>query len=216
MGAPQGRIVRRSDAVRPGATNDPAAMTAENRGAVLKLEGNSPAAKWAATSRKTKKSIWGRRERSSWTRNVTDTGRPRTSAERSVRSFACLDSFHSAANWSGVATLVLSPGIPHSFPKPHAVAERARAAFEAAGKPLRVLDALYPREDGVGFIEERPHLADEKLDDTQKALVAELAEALVGQGKLGEARGILDRAEQVFDMEVTTRVEKQWQFHQAA
>jgi UDP-N-acetylmuramoylalanine--D-glutamate ligase len=33
-----------------------------------------------------------------------------------------------AADWAGVDTLVLSPGIPHTFPKPHPVAERARRA----------------------------------------------------------------------------------------
>jgi len=31
-----------------------------------------------------------------------------------------------AADWKGVDTLVLSPGIPHTFPKPHPIAERAR------------------------------------------------------------------------------------------
>jgi hypothetical protein len=39
---------------------------------------------------------------------------------------------------------------------------------------LRVLDALYPREDGEGPREERPRLADEKLSDDQKQLVMEL------------------------------------------
>ncbi len=33
-----------------------------------------------------------------------------------------------AADWRGIDTLVLSPGIPHTFPKPHPVAERARQA----------------------------------------------------------------------------------------
>lgn len=33
-----------------------------------------------------------------------------------------------SADWAGVDTLVLSPGIPHTFPKPHPVAERARKA----------------------------------------------------------------------------------------
>jgi UDP-N-acetylmuramoylalanine--D-glutamate ligase len=35
-------------------------------------------------------------------------------------------------DWSGIAGLVMSPGIPHSFPKPHPVA----AAAKAAGVPL--------------------------------------------------------------------------------
>lgn len=33
-----------------------------------------------------------------------------------------------SADWSGIDTLVLSPGIPHTFPKPHPIAERARKA----------------------------------------------------------------------------------------
>ena len=33
-----------------------------------------------------------------------------------------------SADWDGIDTLVLSPGIPHTFPKPHPVAERARKA----------------------------------------------------------------------------------------
>ena len=33
-----------------------------------------------------------------------------------------------AMDWTGVDTLVLSPGIPHTFPTPHPVAEKARAA----------------------------------------------------------------------------------------
>lgn len=33
-----------------------------------------------------------------------------------------------SADWAGVDTLVLSPGIPHTFPKPHPIAERARKA----------------------------------------------------------------------------------------
>jgi formylglycine-generating enzyme required for sulfatase activity len=39
---------------------------------------------------------------------------------------------------------------------------------------LRVLDALYPREDGEGPREERPRLAEDKLTEEQKLLVAEL------------------------------------------
>lgn len=31
-----------------------------------------------------------------------------------------------ASDWAGIDTLVLSPGIPHTFPKPHPIAERAR------------------------------------------------------------------------------------------
>ena len=37
-----------------------------------------------------------------------------------------------AADWAGIAALVLSPGIPHSFPAPHPVA----AAAKAAGVPV--------------------------------------------------------------------------------
>lgn len=33
-----------------------------------------------------------------------------------------------SADWSGIDTLVLSPGIPHTYPKPHPIAERARKA----------------------------------------------------------------------------------------
>jgi UDP-N-acetylmuramoylalanine--D-glutamate ligase len=33
-----------------------------------------------------------------------------------------------SADWDGIDMLVLSPGIPHTFPKPHPVAERARKA----------------------------------------------------------------------------------------
>lgn len=33
-----------------------------------------------------------------------------------------------SADWSGIDTLVLSPGIPHAYPKPHPIAERARKA----------------------------------------------------------------------------------------
>jgi UDP-N-acetylmuramoylalanine--D-glutamate ligase len=36
-----------------------------------------------------------------------------------------------AADWRGIDTLVLSPGIAHTFPKPHPVAEKARAADAA-------------------------------------------------------------------------------------
>src|ERR1044071_4012998 len=53
-----------------------------------------------------------------------------------------------ADSWNGVDTLVLSPGIPHTFPKPHPIAERARKANAAIVCDIDLLgracpDAIY-------------------------------------------------------------------------
>lgn len=58
---------------------------------------------------------------------------------------------HRAESWTGVATLVLSPGIPHSFPKPHAVAERARAAGAEIIGDIELLVRACPNARYVGI-----------------------------------------------------------------
>ena len=56
-----------------------------------------------------------------------------------------------AAEWSGVALLVISPGIPHTHPRPHPIAARARAAGAAlVGDVELLLRAVRgPRRIGV-------------------------------------------------------------------
>jgi UDP-N-acetylmuramoylalanine--D-glutamate ligase len=55
-----------------------------------------------------------------------------------------------AADWAGIDTLVLSPGIPHSFPKPHPVADRARQADAAIVCDVDLLGRACPDAVYVG------------------------------------------------------------------
>ncbi|MGH7094927.1 MAG: Mur ligase family protein, partial [Stellaceae bacterium] len=52
--------------------------------------------------------------------------------------------------WRRIAALVLSPGIPHSFPKPHPVVERARADGTEIIGDLELLFRAQPRARFVG------------------------------------------------------------------
>ncbi len=54
------------------------------------------------------------------------------------------------ADWHGIDTLVLSPGIPHNFPKPHPVAARARAADAAIVCDVDLLGRACPDAIYVG------------------------------------------------------------------
>jgi UDP-N-acetylmuramoylalanine--D-glutamate ligase len=55
-----------------------------------------------------------------------------------------------AADWADVRTLVLSPGIPHSYPKPHPVAEKARAVDAEIVCDIELLARACPRAAYVG------------------------------------------------------------------
>jgi UDP-N-acetylmuramoylalanine--D-glutamate ligase len=56
----------------------------------------------------------------------------------------------SQADWSRVRTLVLSPGIPHRFPKPHPVAEKALAAKAAVISDIELLARAEPEARYLG------------------------------------------------------------------
>ena len=53
--------------------------------------------------------------------------------------------------WRRIAALVLSPGIPHSFPKPHPVVERARADGAEIIGDIELLYRAQPRARFVGI-----------------------------------------------------------------
>jgi len=55
-----------------------------------------------------------------------------------------------ASDWAGVDTLVLSPGIPHTFPKPHPIAERARKSDVAIVCDVDLLGRAEPAATYVG------------------------------------------------------------------
>jgi UDP-N-acetylmuramoylalanine--D-glutamate ligase len=54
-------------------------------------------------------------------------------------------------DWRGVAALMLSPGIPHSFPKPHPAVERARAAGVEILGDIELLGRARPRARIIGI-----------------------------------------------------------------
>jgi UDP-N-acetylmuramoylalanine--D-glutamate ligase len=56
-----------------------------------------------------------------------------------------------AADWAGIDTLVLSPGIPHTFPKPHPIAERARRADAKIVCDVDLLGRAQPDATYVGI-----------------------------------------------------------------
>ncbi len=56
-----------------------------------------------------------------------------------------------STDWSGVDTLVLSPGIPHTFPEPHPIAERARKADAAIVCDIDLLGRARPDAIYVGI-----------------------------------------------------------------
>jgi len=56
-----------------------------------------------------------------------------------------------AADWAGIDTLVLSPGIPHTFPQPHPLAERARKADAAIVCDVDLLGLAQPDSTYVGI-----------------------------------------------------------------
>ena len=56
-----------------------------------------------------------------------------------------------SADWDGIDTLVLSPGIPHTFPKPHPIAERARKADAAIVCDVDLLGRAEPDAVYVGI-----------------------------------------------------------------
>ncbi|HEY7609580.1 MAG TPA: UDP-N-acetylmuramoyl-L-alanine--D-glutamate ligase [Alphaproteobacteria bacterium] len=56
-----------------------------------------------------------------------------------------------SADWDGIDTLVLSPGIPHTFPKPHPIAERARKADAAIICDVDLLGRAEPDATFVGI-----------------------------------------------------------------
>lgn len=55
-----------------------------------------------------------------------------------------------SADWRGIDTLVLSPGIPHTFPKPHPIAEKARGADAAIVCDVDLLGRACPDAVYVG------------------------------------------------------------------
>src|SRR5512147_2143486 len=55
-----------------------------------------------------------------------------------------------ARDLSGLAALVLSPGIPHTFPEPHPVVARARAAGVEIVGDVELLFRSQPRATFVG------------------------------------------------------------------
>jgi UDP-N-acetylmuramoylalanine--D-glutamate ligase len=56
-----------------------------------------------------------------------------------------------AVDWSGIEALVLSPGIPHTYPKPHAVAAAAIAAGTAIICDVDLLARAVPEAKYVGI-----------------------------------------------------------------
>src|SRR5687767_9582168 len=54
-------------------------------------------------------------------------------------------------DWRGVAALVLSPGIPHSFPEPHEAVRRAREAGVGIIGDLELLGRAQPAARYVGI-----------------------------------------------------------------
>jgi UDP-N-acetylmuramoylalanine--D-glutamate ligase len=54
-------------------------------------------------------------------------------------------------DWRGVAALVLSPGIPHSFPKPHPAVERARAMGVPIIGDIELLGRAQPKARYIGI-----------------------------------------------------------------
>ncbi len=56
-----------------------------------------------------------------------------------------------STDWSGIDTLVLSPGIPHTFPKPHPIAERARKEDAAIVCDVDLLGRACPDAVYVGI-----------------------------------------------------------------
>lgn len=55
------------------------------------------------------------------------------------------------ADWTGIDTLVLSPGIPHTFPQPHPLADRARAVGAAIVCDVDLLGRAEPHATYVGI-----------------------------------------------------------------
>ena len=55
------------------------------------------------------------------------------------------------ADWNGVAALVLSPGIPHSFPEPHPAVLKARAAGVEIVGDLELLARVQPEARYIGI-----------------------------------------------------------------
>lgn len=94
-----------------------------------------------------------------------------------------------AADWAGVDTLVLSPGIPHTFPKPHPVAARARKAAAAIVCDIDLLGRACPDAQYVG-------ITGTNGKSTTTALIAHILKsagrALAVGGNLGPA--VLDFA----------------------
>jgi UDP-N-acetylmuramoylalanine--D-glutamate ligase len=56
-----------------------------------------------------------------------------------------------AADWRGIAALVLSPGIPHSFPEPHPAVVEARAAGVEIVGDLELLARAQPEARYIGI-----------------------------------------------------------------
>ena len=56
-----------------------------------------------------------------------------------------------AVDWQRIAALVLSPGIPHRFPAPHAAVERARAAGAEIVGDIELLGRAQPHATFVGI-----------------------------------------------------------------
>src|SRR5260221_2809179 len=56
-----------------------------------------------------------------------------------------------AADWRGIVALVLSPGIPHSFPQPHPAVLRAREAGVEILGDLELLGRAQPEARYVGI-----------------------------------------------------------------
>src|SRR5947209_13304255 len=54
------------------------------------------------------------------------------------------------ADWRGIAALVLSPGIPDSFPEPHAAVVKARAAGVEIVGDLELLARAQPKARYIG------------------------------------------------------------------
>src|SRR5262249_32608430 len=57
----------------------------------------------------------------------------------------------STADWGNIPALVLSPGIPHSFPEPHAAVLRAREASAEIIGDLELLGRAQPDARYVGI-----------------------------------------------------------------
>src|SRR5437763_13686455 len=83
-----------------------------------------------------------------------------------------------AADWRDIAALVLSPGIPHSFPEPHPAVLRARAAGAEIIGDIELLGRSQPNARYVG-------ITGTNGKSTTTALIGHILDAAGQRGEVG-------------------------------